>query len=247
VRGTYRFRPGQFNMLLLPGIGEVPISISSDPGTPQRLAHTIRSTGRVTDAFAALRPGDQLGLRGPYGRPWPVREAAGGDLLIVAGGLGLAPVRPAIYEAIRHRPSFRRVIVLVGARSPEHLLYGAEFDAWGSWMRARRAEVGITVDTADDGWPYGVGVVGSLFEGARIDPGRTTALVCGPEVMMRFSARDLVALGLPAHRVFVSLERNMQCGVRLCGHCQLGPLFVCADGPVLPWSTVRPLLEVDEL
>lgn len=247
ARAAYRFRPGQFNMLLLPGVGEVPISISSDPGRPDRLAHTVRSTGRVTDAFRALRPGSMIGLRGPYGRPWPVRDAAGGDLVIVAGGLGMAPVRPALYEAMRSREAFRRVVVLLGARGPEHLLYRGDFDGWSSWMRARGVEVAMTVDTADDAWPYGVGVVTTLFDGARLDPPATTALVCGPEMMMRFAARGLVERGVPPERVHVSMERNMQCGVRLCGHCQLGPYFVCCDGPVFPWSTMAPLVEVSEL
>jgi NAD(P)H-flavin reductase len=247
ARAAYRFQPGQFNMLLLPGLGEVPISISSDPARPYRLAHTVRSTGRVTDAFRSLHVGSRIGLRGPYGTPWPVREAVGGDLLIVAGGLGMAPVRPALYEAMGAREAFRRVILLLGARGPEHLLYRGDFDGWGSWLRARGVEVAITVDAADDAWPYGVGVVTTLFDGARLDPSATTAFVCGPEIMMRFAARGLLERGVPAERVYVSMERNMQCGVRLCGHCQLGPYFVCADGPVFPWSRIAPLLEVSEL
>jgi NAD(P)H-flavin reductase len=247
ARTTYHFEPGQFNMLYVFGAGEVPISISSDPDSPARLAHTVRATGRVTNAFPSLHPGDQVGLRGPFGRPWPVHAAAGGDLLIVAGGLGLAPVRPAIYHALNHRERFGRVVVLVGARGPEHLLYGGELDAWGHWMRGRGVEVGITVDVADEPWPYGVGVVTTLFPGAAIDPTRTTALVCGPEMMMRFAARDLLALGIPGDRIHVSMERNMQCGVRLCGRCQFGPTFVCADGPVFPYEEIADLLEVDAL
>ena len=247
VRGRYRFLPGQFNMLTMFGVGEVPISISSDPGHPHRLAHTIRSTGRVTDAFPQLSPGDPVALRGPYGRPWPVREAQGGDLLIVAGGLGLAPLRSVIHEAIRFRPQFRRVVLLVGARSPEHVLYRAELDAWASSMRTSGLELHLTVDVPDDAWPYGSGVVSTLFGPAAVDPEATTAFVCGPEIMMRFAARDLVTLGLPPSRLYVSMERNMQCGVRLCGHCQLGPYFVCADGPVFAWSEIADLMEVEEL
>jgi NAD(P)H-flavin reductase len=246
-RDTYRFAPGQFNMVYLFGVGEVPISISSDPRRPLRLAHTIRSTGRVTNVFAQLAAGDRVGLRGPFGRPWPVEEAAGGDLLIVAGGLGLAPVRPAIYWALHHRERFGRVIVLVGARSPEHMLFRRELDAWGQWMRGRAVEVGLTVDLADDAWPYGQGVVTTLFDRAEIDPGRTTALVCGPEIMMRFAARGLLDLWLPPSKLYMSMERNMQCAVRLCGHCQLGPKFVCADGPVFRYDEIGDLLEVQEL
>jgi NAD(P)H-flavin reductase len=234
-------------MLYLFGAGEVPISISSDPDSPERLAHTIRATGSVTNVVPSLAVGDQVAVRGPYGRPWPVHLAAGGDLLIVAGGLGLAPVRPAIYHALGHRDRYRRVIVLVGARGPEHLLYRNELDAWGHWLATRGVEVGISVDVADEPWPYGVGVVTTLLPGSHIDPARTTAFVCGPELMMRFAARDLIGLGLPADHLFVSMERNMQCGVRLCGRCQLGPAFVCADGPVFPWNDLAPLLEADGL
>jgi NAD(P)H-flavin reductase len=246
-RRLFRFAPGQFNMLYLFGSGEVPISISSDPGRPERLAHTVRVVGRVTNLFRGLGRGDRLLLRGPFGRPWPVEKARGGDLLIVAGGLGLAPVRPAIYESFRQRDEFGRVIVLVGARSPEHMLYRRELDAWGHWMRGRGIEVGLTVDVADEAWPFGQGMVTTLFEQAAIDPTRTTAFVCGPEIMMRFAARALVGLHVPPSRIHLSLERNMQCAVRLCGHCQLGPRFVCADGPVFPYDEVAPLLEVSEL
>lgn len=246
-RAAYAFRPGQFNMLYVFGVGEVPISVSSDPGLPGRLAHTIRSTGRVTDAFGNLRPGDHVGLRGPFGTSWPTQRARGGDLLIVAGGLGLAPVRPAIYEALRYRETYRRVVVLVGARGPEHMLYRGLLDAWQAWMRTKRIELSLTVDVADDAWPYGAGVVTTLFDGAAIDPQRTTALVCGPEMMMSFAVRDLLARGVPADRVHLSLERNMQCAVRLCGHCQFGPAFVCMDGPVFAYDRVADLMEVNEL
>lgn len=247
ARGAYRYGPGQFNMLYLFGVGEVPISMSSDPARPGRFAHTIRSTGRVTDVFRRLRPGDEVGVRGPFGRPWPVREATGEDLLIVAGGLGMAPVRPAIYEAIRRRDLFRRVIVLVGARSPEHVLYRRELEAWTHWMRFRGVEVGLTVDVPDDMWPYGEGVVTTLLDGVRLDPDRTAAFVCGPEIMMRFTVRDLGERGVSPRRIWVSMERNMQCAVKLCGHCQVGPYFVCVDGPVFRLDDVDPLMEVAEL
>jgi NAD(P)H-flavin reductase len=246
-RAAYAFRPGQFNMLYLFGVGEVPISVSSDPGLPNRLAHTVRATGRVTDAMASLVPGDVVGLRGPFGRPWPMARSEGGDLLIVAGGLGLAPVRPAIYEALRNRSAYRRVIVLVGARGPEHMLYRDLLDAWHAWMRTRRIELELTVDVADDAWPYEEGVVTTLFDASGIDPDRTHAFVCGPEIMMTFAIRGLVDRGLPVDRIFLSMERNMQCAVRLCGHCQFGPVFVCADGPVFRYDEIAHLMEVHEL
>ncbi len=246
-RRRHRFEAGQFNMLYVLGVGEVPISISSDPERSARLAHTIRSTGGVTNAIRQLRPGDQVGVRGPFGRGWPLRDARNGDLLIVAGGLGLAPVRPAIYQAIRHRGQFRRVIVLVGARGPEHMLYRHELDMWMQWMRFRAIEVHLTVDVPDDQWPYNEGVVSTLFPQARLDPEWTTAFVCGPEIMMRFAARDLLEMGLPQRSVYVSMERNMRCGMRICGHCQFGEKFVCADGPVFRYDEVVDLLGVDEL
>jgi NAD(P)H-flavin reductase len=246
-RRSFRFRAGQINMVYLFGVGEVPISVASDPERPLRIAHTIRSTGRVTDAFRLLRPGDQVAVRGPFGRPWPLKEARGNDLAIVAGGLGLAPLRSAIYQAIRHRAQFRRVVIMVGARGPEHMLYRRELDAWHEWLRFRQIETHLTVDVADDRWPYEEGVVTTLFPRASLEPARTTTFVCGPEIMMHFALRDLMAQGHAPERVWVSLERNMQCGARLCGHCQLGPKFVCADGPVFRYDEVRPLMEVGEL
>ena len=243
----YAFEPGQFNMLYLFGVGEIPISISSDPAHPQRLGHTIRFTGRVTDAFRDLRPGDEIGVRGPFGRPWPLDEAEGGDLLVVAGGLGVCPVRPAIEWAMRHRDRFRRLLLLVGARTPSVLPYQAQLDGWLASMERLGVELYLTVDEPEPGWLHGVGVVTTLFEKAKIEPPRTTAFICGPEVMMRFSGGGLLDLGVPAERLYVSMERNMQCAIRICGHCQLGPYFVCTDGPVFRYDRVRDLLEVAEL
>jgi NAD(P)H-flavin reductase len=246
-RASYRFRPGQFNMLSVFGVGEAAISICSDPAEPRRLGHTIRSVGRVTNLVPSLSAGDQIGIRGPFGRPWPVASARGGDLAIVAGGLGMAPLRPAVYHAMNHRADYGRVVLMVGARAPEHMLFRKELDAWGQWMRGRGVEVLLTVDVADDAWPYGEGVVTTLFDRASLAPDRTTAFVCGPEIMMRFAVRGLLDRGLPPANVFLSLERNMQCGERLCGHCQLGPKFVCWDGPVFGYDEIADLLEVPEL
>jgi len=243
----YAFAPGQFNMLYRFGVGEIPISISSDPAHPQRLGHTIRFAGRVTNAFKALQPGDELGIRGPFGRPWPLHEAEGGDLLVVAGGLGVCPVRPAIEWAMRHRDRYRRLILLVGARTPSLLPYQEELDSWLASMERLGVELHLTVDEAEPGWLYGVGVVTTLFPKAQIEPARTTAFICGPEIMMRFSARGLLESGVPPERLYVSMERNMQCGIRLCGHCQLGPYFVCTDGPVFRYDAISDLMGVREL
>jgi NAD(P)H-flavin reductase len=247
ARRSYRFDPGQINMLGVFGVGEIPISISSDPARPLVVAHTVRACGRVTNVLKTLKAGDQITLRGPFGRPWPVARARGGDLLIVAGGLGMAPLRPAVYTAIRNREAFRRLIVLVGARGPDHILYPYEMDMWGEWLRARGIELRLTVDIPDDSWPYEEGVVTTLFPKAGIDPRVTTVFTCGPEIMMRFAVRDLLRLGIAPQRIWLSMERNMHCGVKLCGHCQLGPYFVCADGPVFRYDEIEELMGVSEL
>jgi NAD(P)H-flavin reductase len=244
-RDAFRFRPGQISMLGIFGVGEVPISLSSDADHPERLAHTVRACGRVTNVMAGLRAGDVLTMRGPLGRPWPIERAHGGDLVIVAGGLGLAPLRAAIYHAIRHRSSFRRVVLVVGARDASQLLYRDELESWLAGDHG--LEVLLTLDEADDAWPHRTGVVSSLFPEAGLDPKASTVFTCGPEIMMRFAMRDLELLGLPDERLWLTMERNMHCGVRLCGHCQLGPWFVCADGPIFRWDEMRDLIGVDEL
>jgi len=244
----YAFEAGQFNMLYLFGIGEIPISISSDPAHPHRLGHTIRFVGRVTDPFKALEPGDEIGVRGPFGNAWPLHLAEGGDLLVVAGGLGVCPVRPAIESAMRHRDRYRRLILLVGARTPDLLPYQDQLDRWLAQMESLGVELHLTVDEAPEhGWLHDVGVVTTLFPKAKIEPARTTAFICGPEIMMRFSGKRLVELGVRLDRVYASLERNMQCGISLCGHCQFGPYFVCTDGPVFRYDRVVDLMGVHEL
>jgi anaerobic sulfite reductase subunit B len=235
-------QPGQFTMLYAPGIGEVPVSISG-AGPGQMLVQTVRAVGAVTRALCARQPGQMIGVRGPYGTDWDVASAAGGDLLIVAGGIGLAPLRGALLTALGHRDAYRRIVVLVGARSPEELIFVRDLGVW----RRQGADVELTVDRATVGWTGHVGVVTQLLRHATVDPGRTTALVCGPEIMMRLTARELLALGVPAARVRVSLERNMRCGVAECGHCQLGPLLLCRDGPVVSYPAAAPLLAVREL
>jgi len=236
------FRPGQFTMLYSFGVGEIPISVSGPPGQPA-LTHTIRSVGAVSAALCAAQPGQVIGVRGPFGTSWDDAQAEGRDLLVVAGGIGLAPLRPALLGALAQPGRYRRIIVLAGARSPAELVFAAEYDRW----RERGAEVDITVDRADVGWSGQVGVVTQLIGGAHLDPARTTALVCGPEVMMRITARALTAAGLPAASVWMSLERNMQCGIAECGHCQFGPLLLCRDGPVVNFQVAEALLAVREL
>ena len=246
ARRGFSFQPGQIDMVGIFGIGEVPISISSDPARPMQLAHTIRACGRVTNVFAGLQRGDRITIRGPFGRPWPVADAREGDLLIVAGGLGQAPLRSAVYEALRHRAMYRRVVLAIGARDPSQMLYRHRLETWAR-ARFEGLEVHLTVDRADDAWPYREGLVTTLFPDLGIDPHSTTALTCGPEIMMISAMRELERMGLPDERLWLTMERNMHCAVRLCGHCQLGPWFVCADGPIFRWDEVRDLVEVPEL
>lgn len=236
--------PGQFAMLYAHGVGEVPISTSGLPVDGSPLTHTIRAVGQVSAALCACEEGSIVGVRGPFGTAWPLDEARGRDLVVVAGGIGLAPLRPTILHALAHRGDFGSFSLLVGARTPEDLLYVDELEAW----RARLdAEVLVTVDAASPEWHGRVGLVTTLVPAAPFDPATAVALVCGPEVMMTFVARALVERGLEKERIWVSTERNMRCGLGHCGHCQLGPLLVCRDGPVLRYDEVEGLLEVREL
>jgi NAD(P)H-flavin reductase len=237
------FAPGQFTMLSAFGTGEVPISISGDPGGEGPLVHTVRAVGLATKAICDARVGDVLGVRGPFGRPWPSEELTGGDVLIVAGGIGLAPLRPVVRAVLARRESYERIVVLYGGRAPEQLLFKAELEHWAS----RAAEVAVTVDSAGPEWLGHVGVVPRLVRRAGFDPANTVALVCGPEVMMRFAVGALADSGVAFDRIYASMERNMQCGIGHCGHCQLGPTLVCRDGPVYSWSELRRWLAIREL
>ncbi|MET7402436.1 FAD/NAD(P)-binding protein [Dactylosporangium sp. NPDC005572] len=236
------FRPGQFAMLYAFGVGEIPISVSGRYGAGG-LLHTVRAVGATSGALCRAEPGTTLGVRGPFGRGWALPAPDGADVVIVAGGLGLAPLRPAVRQAAAHRDRYRDVTVLIGARTPEDLLYPGEHDEW----RAAGVGVHTIVDRAGAGWGGRVGVVTALFDRLRIRPAGTVAYVCGPEVMMRFVARDLARLGVPAEALWLSLERNMHCGIGHCGHCQLGPLLLCRDGPVVAFDAAGPLLSTREL
>lgn len=232
-----RFLPGQFNMLFRLGHGEVPISISGDHAEPDKLVHTIRDVGPGSHPLTTVLPGDVLGVRGPYGTAWPVEEAEGADVVVVAGGIGLAPLRPVILHLIRHRARYARVILLYGARTPSELLFLRQLHHW----RGRfDMEVEVTVDRAGEDWFGAVGVVTRLLERARFDADDAVVMTCGPEVMMRFVVREALQQGVPPERVFLSMERNMKCAVGLCGHCLWGPDFVCRDGAVFRWSEVAP-------
>jgi NAD(P)H-flavin reductase len=242
--GGVPFQPGQFNMLYVFGVGEVPISLSGDPARPATLVHTTREVGAVTRAMRRLRRGAALGVRGPYGVGWPLAAAAGKDVVLVAGGIGLAPLRPALYEIAAHRDAFGNVVVLYGTRSPEDVLYERELERWRT---AARVHVSITVDRATRAWAGNVGVVTTLVARAPFDAARAVALVCGPEVMMRFAVEALRTRGVDEGNIFLSMERNMKCAIGLCGHCQFGPSFVCKDGPVFAYPRLKALLALREI
>lgn len=239
-----RFAAGQFSMLYAPGVGEAPISISGDPSRLDVLVHTVRAVGTVTTALCRAKPRDLVGVRGPFGNGWPVAEAAGSDVVVAAGGIGLAPLRPVIYALLTHRERYGRIAILYGARTPRDLVFLRDLHRW----RGRfDLEVETTVDSAPEGWWGNVGVLTTLIPHARFEPSSTVAFVCGPEIMMRFTARELEARGVEPENIFISMERNMKCGIGLCGHCQRGRIFVCKDGPVLRYDQVAPLMAVREV
>lgn len=231
-----KFAPGQFNMLYVFGVGEVPISISGNPYHPETLVHTTRMVGSVTTAMNALKTGDVIGVRGPFGSHWPIEKAYGDDVVIVAGGIGLAPLRPILYRVLTNRAKYGKVVLLYGTRTPEDILYRSEIEK----LRAQLdLDIHVTVDRATGNWKGNVGVVTKLIQRAPFDPYNTTAFVCGPEIMMRFTVRELANRGVKFEDIYVSMERNMKCAIGFCGHCQYGPKFICKDGPVFSFDKLK--------
>ncbi len=237
------FLPGQFNMLYVFGQGEVPISISGPPQRPATLTHTVRAVGRVTEAIARLKAGDLLGVRGPFGSAWPLERARDRDLVIVAGGIGLAPLRPVIYSLLADPGCCRKAILLYGARSPAEVLFAEQLREWGLGS----IEVHVSVDRARTRTSWNLGTVTSLFPRISFEPEKTVGLLCGPEIMMRFAVEGFLKRGVPHESLYLSMERNMQCAVGFCGHCQFGPHFVCKDGPVFRYDTIARLLGLREV
>ena len=234
--GGFTFKPGQFNMLYAYGLGEVPISISGDPADGQKIIHTVRAYGAVTSRMMTLKKGAMMGIRGPFGAHWPIEEHTGNDILLIAGGIGVAPLRPVLYHIMAHRADYGKVTLLYGERTPADLIFRKQIEQW----RGRfDLDVEVTVDSAREGWRGNVGVVTTLIDRAQIEPQSTFAMICGPEIMMRFSLQELEKKGLADDRIYISMERNMKCGSGFCGHCQMGPVFICKDGPVFPFSDVK--------
>ena len=241
---NFVFKPGQFNMLYLFGIGEVPVSISGHPENTEKLIHTIRNVGIVTNGMSKLKKGDVIGVRGPFGSEWPVETAKGKDVIIVAGGLGLAPLRPAIYQILSNRELYEKVIILYGAREPENIIFEKEIHKWRSSFDI---DVRVTVDHAINVWHGEVGVITSLIKKSSFNVDNSISMVCGPELMMRFSAIELENKGVNSKNIFISMERNMKCAIGFCGHCQYGPKFICKDGAVFCYEELKYLLNKREV
>ncbi|MFH1699879.1 MAG: FAD/NAD(P)-binding protein [Candidatus Zixiibacteriota bacterium] len=235
-RQVFAFLPGQFNMLYIFGAGEVPISISGDRDETNKIIHTVRKVGSVTNVICNLKKGDIVGVRGPYGTSWPVEKSKTQDVLIISGGIGIAPLRPVIYHLLRNRGDYGKVALLYGARTPDDILYKKELEKWRSRFDM---EILVTVDRAPDNWRGNVGVVTRLIPRAQFDPLHCTVMICGPEIMMRFTILELQKKGVAYENIFISMERNMKCGIGLCGRCQLGPYFVCKDGPVFRYTDMK--------
>jgi NAD(P)H-flavin reductase len=239
AQAAFRFAPGQFNMLYLYGVGEVPVSIMSDPEERDIIGHTIRALGRVTRGLSALQPGDRVGVRGPFGRGWPLQDLGGNDVVLVTGGLGCAPAVSVIHYVLRRRARFGKLVIIQGVKHADDLIWRQQYE---QWAKLPDTQVLVAASQGAAFWPWHVGRVTELFGLARFNPERAVAMMCGPEGMMRAAAESLLGRGLPEAHLYLSMERNMQCGVGRCGHCQFGGAFVCHHGPVFNWGEVKDLL-----
>lgn len=238
---AFRFAPGQFNMLYLYGVGEVAISIVSDPDDEHLFDHTIRVVGRVTRGLAQLKAGDRLGARGPYGRGWPLKQAQDRDVMVITGGLGCAPVVSVINYVIRRRENFRRLVIMQGVKHSDDLIWRNQY---AHWSKQRDTQVLVAANVGASLWPWHVGNVTDFFSKVEFDPVRAMIMMCGPEGMMRAAMDHLLERGVHENNIYLSMERSMNCAVGLCGHCQYGGKFVCKDGPVFSYSEAKPLFGI---
>ena len=239
-RERFNFLPGQFVMLELPGCGEVAISISGSNSNREFIELCIRKVGKVTGMIHRLDTGAMVGIRGPFGTHFPMREMNGSNVLLIAGGLGIVPLRSSIYWVNDHRPDYADVTILYGARDPSQLLFEYQYE---EWRKVYNLDMHTIVEEPDPAWKGPVGLITQLFDDVPIDPDDTFAIVCGPPVMFKFVCSHLSDLGLPRQRMFVSLERRMHCGMGKCCRCNVGSTFTCLDGPVFDYWSVMNLQE----
>jgi sulfhydrogenase subunit gamma (sulfur reductase) len=248
IKSSFAAIPGQFNLVGFPGVGESPISFSSVVRNGY-FDHTIKAVGRVTRFLDGLKNGDELLLRGPYGKGWPLNITKGKDILLIAGGVGLAPLRPVVQEVLEKRGLFGEVSLIYGARNEKNVLFMDEFDKWKKGISlfltvdevTHPPKSPLTKGGSKGGWKHNIGLVTDLLDKVKIKPDNTIAFVCGPEIMMRFICKGLLMIGLMQSSIYVSLERRMKCGIAHCGHCQHFGLFVCKDGPVFSYKDVQGL------
>jgi NAD(P)H-flavin reductase len=240
----FYFQPGQFNMVYAFGAGEVALSLSGNSQRTASCFHTVRAVGAITRLLSGLRVGQEVGVRGPFGSAWPLHLARGRDLVIIAGGIGLAPLRPVIHEVLARRSQYQRFCVLYGARSPDALIYRDELVRW---HHSPEMSFEVTVDAAPPGWSGNVGVVPQLLERLDVNWSEAVVLMCGPEIMMRFTIGELLRRKVDKNRIHLSMERNMKCGTGFCGHCQYGPKFLCKDGPIFCFGEIQSLFFLREL
>lgn len=234
----FNFYPGQFNMLYLYGVGEVAISIVSDPKKKNILTHTIRAIGRVTRALQKLQPGDRIGIRGPYGRGWPLEQVKGKDVVVVTGGLGCAPSVSIISYILQRRTQYGNLSILQGVKHSDDFIFRKQY---ALWQKSPHTEIHIAADQAGPKWPWSVGYVTDMIDKLKLNPENTVAMMCGPEMMMNTAVKVLNKKGIPEHHIYLSMERNMECGIGQCGHCQYGGFFICKDGPIFAYSEIKAL------
>ncbi|HCU25088.1 MAG TPA: Ni/Fe hydrogenase subunit gamma [Deltaproteobacteria bacterium] len=244
ARRSFSFSPGQFNMIYAFGVGDVAITIVSDPDDMETLDHTIRTVGNVTQALGRLEKGDVVGLRGPFGSTWPLEEIRGKDVMILTGGLGCAPTLGALHYLIRRRESYGAIKIIHGIKAPRDLIYQKKFR---EWEKTPNTEVHLTVDKPARGWKHKIGLVTHLLKDVAFDAAKTVVMMCGPEIMMRLSLKELIYRGIAPERIYLALERNMKCALGFCGHCQFGPHFICKDGPILRYDRIREIFHLKEV
>jgi len=234
--GRFEYKSGQFAEVSVPGVGEAPISISSSPTRPEAIEFSIRRVGELTNALHELKPGDKIGIRGPFGNFFPLEEMEGRNLLIIGGGIGLAPLRSVILNVFDNRAKYGRIDIIYGARSPQDLVFTSEYE---EWQKVENIRLHLTVDRGDENWKGNVGLVPTFLKELHPSPENTTSITCGPPIMIKFVIQALNEMGFPSEHIVTTLERRMKCGVGKCGRCNIGSKYVCLDGPVFTLKQLK--------